>query len=147
SRVRALNHEGRYYRVRGPLNSARSPQGYPVLFSAGQSEEGMELAARHADCVLAVAGSMQEGREVAKRYRDRMDKYDRSPDSLKMFPGIYVCVGRTQAEAEELWDEVNSFVSLELRISQLSKGVRFDLSGYPVDGPLPDMPSNPEAEM
>ena len=57
TRVRALNHKGKHFQVKGPLNVARMPQGYPVLFTAGQSEDGRELAAKHADCLFAVTNT------------------------------------------------------------------------------------------
>jgi alkanesulfonate monooxygenase len=140
TRVHTLNHVGENFAVRGPLNVSRSPQGYPVLFQAGQSEDGRELTAQHADCALMAVTSMEESLAVTANIRDRMDKYDRAPDSLKFFPGIVVYLGRSQAEADELYDEVSALISTAQGVANLGKLLAMDLSGYPLDGPLPEPP-------
>jgi N-acetyl-S-(2-succino)cysteine monooxygenase len=142
SRVHTLDHVGEHFQVKGPLNVSRSPQGYPVLFFAGQSEAGRELAAEHGDCVLAATDSRESGVAFSKDLKDRLDKYDRPPDSLKIFPPLAIYLGRSQAEADDLFDELNSLISPELGVAQLSKLLYMDLSGYPLDGPLPEVPQD-----
>jgi alkanesulfonate monooxygenase len=138
-KVRTLDHRGENFTVRGPLNVARSPQGYPVLFMAGQSDPGRELAAQHADCLLSVAQSKQESIEVVRDIRDRMTKYGREPHELKILPGLRVNVAETKEEALALYRELNALVSPALGVQYLSSTLKEDLTGYPIDGPLPDL--------
>ncbi|RXR25575.1 LLM class flavin-dependent oxidoreductase [Sphingobium fluviale] len=101
TRVHTLNHEGRYLKVKGPLNVSRLPQGYPVMFSAGQSELGREQAAKHADCLFAITPSKEDGIALMEDVKGRLSKYGRSPEAFKIIPGSGVFVGRTAEEADE----------------------------------------------
>ncbi|MGD0432764.1 MAG: NtaA/DmoA family FMN-dependent monooxygenase, partial [Acetobacteraceae bacterium] len=101
ARVHVLNHKGKHFQVKGPLNVARCPQGYPLLFSAGQSEEGRELAAEHADCLFAVTNTKLAGQRFYADMKGRLDKYGRQSDSLRILPGAAVYVGRTAGEADD----------------------------------------------
>jgi FMN-dependent oxidoreductase (nitrilotriacetate monooxygenase family) len=139
SKVHTLDHHGTYFDVQGPLNLARSPQGYPVLFLAGQSEPGRELAAKHADCLFSVARSKEESIEVYDDVKSRMEKYGRHPDELRIIPGIRANVARTRQEALDLYSELNALVTPELGVEYLSSHLHFDLSGYDIDGPVPEL--------
>jgi N-acetyl-S-(2-succino)cysteine monooxygenase len=139
-RVRTLDHDGENFSVRGPLNLARSPQGYPVLFTGGHSEDERELAAEHADCLFPYVGSKEESIAVARDIRGRMAKYGREPHELKIIPGFCVNVAATREEALALDRELNPLVAPALGVEYLSSRVGKDLSRYPIDGPLPDIP-------
>ena len=141
TRVRVLDHAGKHFQVKGPLNVARMPQGYPVLFMAGQSEDGRELAAQHADCVFAVTNTKAAGQAFYADLKGRLGRYGRSPDSLRILPGAAVYVGRSAAEADELFEELQALIAPSLGVPYLSKLVEMNLSGYPLDGPLPDLSS------
>ena len=108
SKVRLLNHKGKHFSVRGPLNVARCPQGYPILFSAGQSDPGRELAASMADCMFAATPTKQQAIKLLNDVKDRMAKYGRAPHELRVLPGAVVYVGRTAAEADEKFEELQS---------------------------------------
>jgi len=138
-RVHTLNHKGKHFRIRGPLNIARAPQGYPVMFTAGQSEPGRELAAQHADCLFAVTNNLKDSQTFYADVKGRMAKYGRSPDHLRILPGCSVYVGETRDEAEDLFQELQSLISPTLGVPYLSKLVEMNLSDYPLDGPLPDL--------
>lgn len=138
-RVHTLNHVGKHLKVKGPLNVARMPQGYPVLFLAGQSEQGRELAAKHADCVFSVSHELQMAVDFSNDVKNRLDKYDRSPDALKIMPGATVYVADTEAEAQDLYDELQSLITPAVGVPYLSKLCEEDLSKYDVDGPMPDL--------
>ena len=140
NRVRNIDHEGPHFRVKGPLNVARSPQGRPVVFMAGQSSRGMELAARHADALFGAGSTKQHCLDAYAGVKGRMGKYGRKPESLKILPGISVFVGRTTAEADELYEELQGLISPTLGVHYLSKIMEMDLSPYPLDGPLPEVP-------
>ncbi|GAA4556906.1 LLM class flavin-dependent oxidoreductase [Pseudonocardia xishanensis] len=138
-RVRTLDHHGVHFDVAGPLNVARMPQGYPVLFHAGQSEPGRELAARHADCVFSVSGDIKVGRDFATDMRQRAVRHGRAASDIRIYPGATAYVAQSMAEADELFEELQSLISPSVGVPYLSKLVEEDLSGYPVDGPLPDL--------
>lgn len=141
-RVRTLNHSGKRFNVKGPLCAPRSKQGRPVLFSAGQSDAGKELAAAQSEGMFATASS----KEVAIRdYNDvkgRMQKYGRRPDSLRFLTYLVPYIGETMSEAEELFEELQSMVDPIVGRQHLERAMRLDLSGYDVDDPMPDA-SNP----
>jgi FMN-dependent oxidoreductase (nitrilotriacetate monooxygenase family) len=139
SRVRTLDHQGKHFKIKGPLNVARSPQGWPVLFLAGQSEEGREMAAEHADCVFAVTNNLPDGKVFYADVKGRLAKYGRSEDSLRIMPGCTVFVGRTESEADELFEELQALIPPSVGVPYLSKLVEMDLSPFPLDGPLPDL--------
>jgi len=139
TRVRVLNHVGKHFQVKGPLNVARMPQGYPVLFLAGQSDEGRELAAQHADCVFAVADTMPAAQAFYADVKGRMGRYGRDPDSLRILPGATIYIGETASEADEFFEELQSLIAPSLGVPYLSKLVEMNLADFPLDGPMPDL--------
>lgn len=139
AKVRLLNHKGKHFSVRGPLNVARAPQGHPVIFSAGQSDAGRELIASTADCVFASGNSKEETAELYADIKGRMAKHGRHPDTLKILPGLAVYVGRTAAEADELFEQLQALIPETLGVEYLSKLLEMDLSSYPLDGPVPEL--------
>jgi N-acetyl-S-(2-succino)cysteine monooxygenase len=138
-RVRHINHAGKHFKVKGPLNVARTPQGWPVVFMAGQSDPGMELAARYADALFGAGSTKQDCKDAYAGIKGRMARYGRAPESLRILPGISVFVGRTAAEAEELFEELQSLISPTLGVHYLSKMLVHDLKGLPIDGPVPEV--------
>lgn len=139
SRVRTLDHKGKHFKVRGPLNAARCPQGYPVLFSAGQSEPGRELAAAVSDCMFAATPTKKQAMAFYSDMKGRLEKYGRAADALRIMPGAVVYVGRTSAEAEEKFQELQALISPTVGVLNLSHYVDMDLTGYPIDGPFPEL--------
>lgn len=139
AKVRVLNHKGKHFKVKGPLNAARCPQGYPVLFSAGQSEQGRELAAASADCMFAATPTKQQAIAFYNDMKGRLGKYGRAPESLRVLPGTVVYVGRTAAEADEKFAELQALINPTVGVLNLSHYVSMDLSKYPIDGPFPDL--------
>jgi FMN-dependent oxidoreductase (nitrilotriacetate monooxygenase family) len=141
ARVRHIDHKGTHFTVKGPLNISQTPQGRPVVFMAGQSDPGMELAAQHADALFGAGTTKQDCIDAYANIKGRMARYGRSPDELKILPGVSVFVGRTSAEAEELYEELQGLISPALGVHYLSKMLVHDLDGMPLDGPLPsDLP-------
>lgn len=138
-RVRALEHVGDHFQVKGPLNVARSPQGRPVVFHAGQSEAGLELAAHAADCVFAVAGTLEQAQLITADLKARAVRHGRSPDSLKVLMSASIYPGATQEQADALGHALDALTSPTLALGNLSKLVAVDLSGYDVDGPMPEL--------
>ncbi|MGX9935587.1 LLM class flavin-dependent oxidoreductase [Advenella kashmirensis] len=139
-KLRILNHKGKHFSVRGPLNVARSPQGRPVVVQAGASEAGRELAGRTAEVIFVAHQTFDEARSFYADIKDRAQRYGREPDDVKIMPGIFPVVGRTVAEAEEKFERLQSLIDPIVGVSLLSNMIGADLSGYPVDGPLPELP-------
>jgi alkanesulfonate monooxygenase len=118
----------------------RSPQGQPVIVQAGQSEAGRELAARTAEVLFTVAQQIEPAREFYTDLKARVAKCGRSPDALKIMPGVLTVVGRTREEAREKFDRLQEMIHPEIGVSALSDIVGLDLRSYPLDGPMPDVP-------
>jgi N-acetyl-S-(2-succino)cysteine monooxygenase len=138
--VRAIEHRGTHFRVDGPLNVQRSPQGHPLLVQAGSSEDGKEFAARYAEAVFTAQQTLADGQTFYKDLKSRLAKYGRTPDQLKILPGICPIIGGTEAEALALEDELTGLQVPEYGLQQLSGMLGTDLSGLPLDGPLPELP-------
>ena len=137
-KVHELNHKGVHFSVKGPLNVARSPQGHPVLFQAGSSEIGRELAARTAEAVFTPQTVMAAGQKFYADLKGRMGKYGRDPSHLKVMPGLNPIVGDTLAEARDKHAHLQSLIHPDVGLELLSYSLgKFDLRGYDPDGPLP----------
>lgn len=136
-RIRPADFEGRFYSVSGPLNIPRSPQTYPVLVQAGSSEDGKEFAAEHAEVVFTVQSAMGGAQAFYKDLKGRMGKYGRSEEQLKVLPGFTPFIGDTEAEARDRMRELDELTVTEYGLNTLSATLQTDLSGYPLDGPLP----------
>lgn len=137
ARVRLTNHRGTHFAVKGPLNVARSPQGQPVIFMAGQSDAGKELAAYGGEALFGTASDKANAQAEYADIKSRMPKYGRPPEALRILPALSVFVGRTAAEADALYDELQALISPALAVSYLSKLVGFDVTGADLDGPMP----------
>jgi FMN-dependent oxidoreductase (nitrilotriacetate monooxygenase family) len=137
SKMHMLNHEGKHFKVKGPLTIKRTPQGRPVLVQAGAADQGLEIAARSADVVYSAPLDLASAQRYYADVKGRMAKYGRHPDTLKIMPGVTLFIGRTREEAREKYDQLNALVEPELGLSYLY-GQLGDLSGYPVDGPIPE---------
>jgi FMN-dependent oxidoreductase (nitrilotriacetate monooxygenase family) len=144
AKAHVLNHRGVHYPlVRGPLNLPRSPQGYPVLIQAGSSEPGKELAARTAEVVFTAQQTLANAQGFYSDLKGRLGKYGRNADQLKIMPGISPVIGRTRAEAEDKYAELQNLVDPRLGLALLAgMAGGFDLSQYPLDGPLPELPES-----
>ena len=140
-KVHALNHKGPHFSVRGPLNVARSPQGRPVLVQAGASDTGRDVAARTAEVVFTAQTTFEQAAEFYADVMARLPGVGRSAEDVCILPGLYPVIGQTQAEAEDKFAQLQSLVepSVGLAILQSTIGVA-DLSHYPLDGPVPEMP-------
>jgi FMN-dependent oxidoreductase (nitrilotriacetate monooxygenase family) len=100
SAIHPINHAGRYFNVRGPAQTPRSPQGRPVLFQAGASEEGKAFAARVADGIFCVALELSVAKAFYAEMKARVKDADRDPDQVYILPGVYMYLGSTEEEAK-----------------------------------------------
>ena len=136
-KLHTLDHKGKHFQVRGPLNSAMTPQGRPVIAQAGGSEAGMELAARTAEIVFSLASSLERNGAFYRNVKDRMAKFGRSQDDLKMMPGIVINVGETKAEAQAKVDFLIDNLHPDVGRWMLGEFLETDLSGAALDAPFP----------
>ncbi|MBE9607097.1 LLM class flavin-dependent oxidoreductase [Acetobacteraceae bacterium H6797] len=136
-KVRALNHKGKHFQVRGPLNAPRPPQGHPLIFSAGQSEAGKDLSAQHADCVFAIEGNLANAQKLYADIKGRMLKFSRSEDEMRILAGVTIFVGETEEEADALFQQLEDLVSPAVGVDYLSKMLGRKMKDYPLDEPMP----------
>jgi N-acetyl-S-(2-succino)cysteine monooxygenase len=140
NKLHVLNHHGKHFDVRGPLNVARSPQGRPVLVQAGASDTGRDLAAQMAEVVFTAQTTFEQAKEFYSDVITRLPRYGRSQREVKILPGIYPVVGRTEAEAKEKFAYLQSLIHPSVGLSGLEHTIGVpNLAQYPLDGPVPDM--------
>lgn len=141
SRVHRLQHRGEHFRVSGPLNVARSPQGRPIVVQAGSSEAGRALAAQTADVVFTAQPNLASAQKFYADLKGRLAQYGRGPEELKIMPGVFAVVGRSEQEAQDKYQQLQDLVDPRAGVALLGRMIgNFDLSGYPIDGPLPELP-------
>jgi len=141
ARLHVLDHQGEHFSVKGPLNVARSPQGQPVVVQAGSSEVGRELAAQTAEVVFTAQTSLASAQAFYADIKGRLSAYGRDVDSLKIMPGVFIVVAETEAFAKAKFESFQALVEPQVGVALLGRMLgNFDLSGYPLDGPLPELP-------
>lgn len=136
-----LNHKGDFFSVKGPLNVPRPPQGYPVIVQAGSSEAGKELAGATAEVIFTAQQTLEDAQEFYRDVKNRLAKYGRHPDELKVMPGVFPVIGRNSEEAHVKYQQLQELILPEVGLNLLS-GLTggIDLSKYPLDGPVPNLP-------
>ena len=135
-KVRRIEHEGRFFKSRGPLNVVRSPQNGPAILQAGTSPKGQDFAVKYADALFAI----QPRKENAKEYRDSikagMAAIGRDPAHCAVLFGAQPIIGESEAHAKELQEEHNALVPLDAGLTILSAHLDFDLSTIPLDAKM-----------
>jgi N-acetyl-S-(2-succino)cysteine monooxygenase len=140
SKMHTLDHKGAFYSVKGPLNISRPPQGHPVIIQAGASDTGRDLAASVAEIVFTVQQDLGVAKSFADDLRQRAGKFGRNPAHMKILPGVCPIVGSTEAEAKAKLAELSELADPAYAMKALSERLGHDLSSYPLDGPLPELP-------
>ena len=131
-------HHGKYYHVEGALNVSRPPQGYPVIVQAGQSEDGRELAGKYAEVIFTAQQNLTDAQAFYRDVKNRVLKYGRHADDLKIMPGVSIFVAKTEQEAQEKYDFLNSLIHPEVGLSLLSAlAGGINLSKFDLDAPFP----------
>ncbi|WP_315927378.1 LLM class flavin-dependent oxidoreductase [Mesorhizobium sp. SP-1A] len=138
-KVRTVDHDGHYYKVRGPLNISRSPQGRPLILQAGGSGAGQALAARTADVVFSVVQDLDEAKAAYAGLKGRLAEFGRGKDDLIILPGVMPVVGKTTREAMDKLNTLQSFVATSNAMEMLSERLGQDMSKYDPDGPIADI--------
>ncbi|MGD0811374.1 MAG: NtaA/DmoA family FMN-dependent monooxygenase [Acidimicrobiales bacterium] len=132
SKIHPVNHEGRTFHVKGPLNVARPPQGHPVILHAGTSERSRRLGARDADVIFASAATIEQGVEYSADIRRRAAEFGRNADEIFVLPGLTPIVAATLVEARAIYDELNSLLVLDDDVRYGGRGP----DGWPHVAPL-----------
>lgn len=140
SRIHPINHCGGNFRVDGPLNIPRPPQGRPVIIEAGTSAAGQKLAAETADVVFTACEDKEEAIRFYGELKSLLPQFGRAEDSLKIMPGLLTFIGETEDEAKEKERAFNELIPPAASVKYLSKLLNTDLSGYPINEPLPELP-------
>jgi len=137
SKVRRLDHKGRFFQVQGPINAPRSPQGHPVIIQAGGSPAGLELAARTADVVFSVVQELEPSQRAYADLKGRLAKYGRGPEQLTILPGVMPIIGESEQEARDKLGTLQSWLTPSNALTLVTDRIGYDVSGYPLDAPVP----------
>ncbi|HYE92095.1 MAG TPA: NtaA/DmoA family FMN-dependent monooxygenase, partial [Terriglobales bacterium] len=132
-KVHRIEHEGRFFKSRGPLNVIRSPQHGPAILQAGTSPKGRSFAARYADAIFAIQPNIAGARAYYDDIKRGTVEEGRPAEACKILFGIQPILGRTDAEAREKAEHHNALVPLEGGLAILSGHLDFDLSQIPLD--------------
>ena len=140
----AFSHHDRHFGIDGHFNVPRSPQGRPVIFQAGDSEDGRDFAASSTDAIFSRHSTFEAGRAFYADVKGRLARYDRRPEDLLILPATTFVIGDTDDEAAEAAHHIRrQQVSGATAIRFLEQVWNRDLSAYDPDGPLPDIDPDP----
>jgi N-acetyl-S-(2-succino)cysteine monooxygenase len=147
AKLHHLNHRGKYFSVRGPLNMARCPQGRPIVTQAGSSDAGMELAARTADLVFTAQSELAEAQAFTGDLKARAARHGRNPRHVKVMPGLMTIIGRTEEEAQAKYRTLQGLLSDANAMRLLARLCGdLDIHSFPPDAPLPPLPPSNAAK-
>ncbi|MEA2867254.1 MAG: N-acetyl-S-(2-succino)cysteine monooxygenase [Bradyrhizobium sp.] len=132
-----VDHQGKYFTVHGVLNLERPPQGRPVIIQAGASDTGRDFAAEYAEVVFGSSGNLDGAIAFYRDLKERMGKFGRHPDDLKIASGISVVIGESEQEARDKLDSWQELVHPDVGVLRLSQDLETDLSDLPLDEPVP----------
>jgi len=139
TKVHPIDHQGKFFKVRGPLNTVRSPQGRPVYVQAGASPRGRDFAARYADSIVSVASGVAEMKVFRDDIRARAAAVGRNPDTIKVLFCVTPTLGETEAEARERHDRMlNAPHFIADMLASVSAITDIDFAKFDLDQPLPE---------
>jgi FMN-dependent oxidoreductase (nitrilotriacetate monooxygenase family) len=138
--LRVADFKGKYFAVEGGLNVPRSPQGHPVLIQAGSSGPGQALASRIADVVFTAQNDRDEARAFYRSVKAQVAGLGRAPGEVLVMPGVFPVIGRTESEAQAIFAELNRGIDTTQAFTVLSERLGADMSAFPLDAPVPDLP-------
>lgn len=140
SKLHTLNHHGDFFQVAGPLNIGRTPQGRPIIFQAGASDDGKKLAATHADAIFTHHESLSEAQAFYQDVKHQRETQGRRADPLHIFQGVSVIVGDDADDVEQQYQTTAALVSVEDALNYLGRYFEHhDFSQYPLDEPFPEL--------
>lgn len=134
----AVHHEGPYFKIHGALNVERSPQGRPVIIQAGASDAGMDFAASSAELIFGANETAAESKAFYDQLKSRLPKFGRSPDALRLLAGMPTIIGESEQEAEDKYQQLQALIHPDVGRARLGMDLEADLSGLPLDAPVPE---------
>jgi FMN-dependent oxidoreductase (nitrilotriacetate monooxygenase family) len=137
-KIHAIDHRGKHFAVRGPLNVPASSQGRPLLVQAGSSDDGKTFAARYAEAVFTAQQTLADGQAFYRSLKAQAAKLGRNPDQLKVLPGLVAVIGSTEQEAKQREEELAALQVPAYGLRQLSQLLGEQVSEDQLDRPLPD---------
>lgn len=145
--IRPILHKGDHFQVQGALSLPAGHFGRVPIFQAGASEEGRAFAARHADAVFAAAPTLDAARDLRNAVRQLAEKAGRSPDAVRVLPGLSLFLASTREEAQALFEQAHGHLDRAQRLSKLASilgiavdGLAADRCLTPEDFPVPTQP-------
>nr|WP_279389524.1 LLM class flavin-dependent oxidoreductase [Mammaliicoccus sciuri] len=140
SKLHTIDHEGKHFKVRGPLNIERSPQGRPLLIQAGSSPTGTDLASKVADVIFTAQTQIEDAQNFYKQLKEKVSKQNRNPEEVYIMPGLFPILGDTEEEAHQNYQEIQDLILPEVGLSILAPYVgNIDLSQYDLDTKFADL--------
>lgn len=138
-KLHVLNHKGKYFESKGPLNLHRSRQGHPLVFTATASDDGLAFAAKFIDCVFTPGSyGITINQDFYRKLKIKAVEYGRDPDSVSILPGCIPLIAPTREAAQAIQTARREYIGLDGAIKYLSGSFHgFDLRGYPLDDPFP----------
>ncbi len=134
----AFTHKDAFFDIAGQFNVPRSPQGRPVIFQAGDSDQGRDFAAASADAIFSRHSTLAAGQAFYADVKGRLAKYGRTRDQLLILPAATFVLGDTDAEAAQIARQVRrAQVSPQTALRFIEQLWNTELPGFDVDGPLP----------
>lgn len=139
SKVHRIEHDGQYFRSHGFGNTARSPQGTPVLFQAGASPAGREFGGKHGEAMFVGSGTLDQLREHSRSIRAQAAANGRDPRDVKIMSAFAAIVGATEEEAREKYASVADSQSRDVTVASYAWFTGLDLSEYAEDTPMTEL--------
>lgn len=137
NKLHAINHQGQYFSVKGPLNVPRTPQGQPVLVQAGSSEAGKNLGAQHADIIFTSQTTLDSALDFYQDMKTRAAGFGRNPQHIKIMPGLCTVIGGTEAEARQRFEDVQQHIDEQRQILQVAMRIGLPPSELSIDKEVP----------
>lgn len=142
AKVRHIDHDGPWFKCKGPLSVPRSPQGRPAIMQAGSSDRGKEFAARWGEILFEIDPTAEGRKAYYDDVKSRMQKYGRPPEDCKIFPAVIPFIGETESIAKEKQAFHNELADPISGLITLSSHLSHDFSQYPLDEPIKDLKIN-----
>ncbi len=140
AKLHTLDHHGDFFQVAGPLNIGRTPQGRPIVFQAGASDDGKKLAAKHADAIFTHHDTLDEAKVFYRDVKQLLEINGRRASDLHIFQGVSVIVGENAEDVEKQYQTTAALVSVNDALNYLGRYFEHhDFSQYPLDEPFPDI--------
>lgn len=140
--IHKVEHEGKHFSVNGYLDTTSTPQGHPVIVQAGSSEPGKELAAKTAEVIFTAWQTLEDAQKFYRDVKGRLAKYGRDKEDLKVLPGVFITVAKTEEEAIAKKKQLNSYILPDVGLEYLSKFTGVDFSKLDPYGPIPEFGKN-----